>query len=121
MNTESRFSGLCLGGPNDGKMCVHPSPTLEFAHRLPLSVMDLDPSAPKASAPVVVQRSVYDYVPLTHAQGVWLHESLRQEGVGLSVVAVSHLAENYRPLSRRSGLSQPEPYDPEWRREGRFG
>jgi len=104
MRTESRFSGLFLGGPNDGKAVVGTAPTLEVAHRFPLSVFDFDPSAPAHLAPVAVEKSVYDYVPLTYLQGVWLHESLRQKGEGLSVTAVTRLVERYRPPQRETKL-----------------
>ncbi len=95
MKGESRFNGLCLGGPWDSRMHVHWSPTLEIAEMPEMSAFALDMRMEAPNEPVPVRKTVYDYVPLTHAQGVWLHEGMRRDGVGLAVIAVEILAECY--------------------------
>ncbi len=95
MQGESRFSGLCLGGPWDSKMHVHWSPTLEVAEMPKMSIAAFDPSLETANEPVPISKTVYDYVPITHAQGVWLHEGCRQKDVGLAVIAIDILVGRY--------------------------
>lgn len=97
MRTESQFNGVCIGGPWDGRMVANTSPTLAVVKMPEPSVLVSRPYGHTLpdEITVSVERSIYDHVPLTHVQGVWVHESLRRKGVGLSVIAVEALIHRY--------------------------
>ena len=95
MTNENNFSGVCIGGPYDGQSYTHWSSQLvvrEDGAGLPPAPKGF---IPDPAALVMHSETVYDYVPLTHMQAVWVHETLREAGRGLSCVAFDRLAEAY--------------------------
>lgn len=91
---EHYFTGLCVGGPLDGKNATQRFPEFRvhtLSHSEPLMYStSMDPDV-KVEAPP----TTYDYVPVTPFKAFWVHESLREAGRSLADIAIELLAEQY--------------------------